>query len=150
MKPFAPVLIATLVLAGCGPVLRAPVPGGFAPFSDNSPARQVATSPDDVSWETRLLEDQPEAGLAFWKDALRRHLESHGHQVVDSFAMDWGGTPAGGYETRVALDDREIACLVVVSPKGTRIAVARATGLAKDFVRRREALVKSLAAIRLE
>lgn len=129
-------------LAGCAS-LKAPTPKGFASYPAESD-RLEAISPDEVGWRVRVLEDQPEATLAFWKAAVRRHLETQGHLVVDSIETRWNDRAAAGYETRRTISGIESGYLVVVSPDRDRIAVAEAQGPVESFLRRRAALRQAL------
>jgi len=140
MKRTSLALLAAL--AGCAS-LQGPVPKGFAAYPADSD-RLEAISPDEVGWRLRILKDQPEASLAFWKAAVRQHLESQGHLVVDSLETKWNGRPAAGYETRRTISGAESAYLVVVSPDGERIAIAEAQGPVESFQRRRAALRAAL------
>ncbi|HOX52093.1 MAG TPA: hypothetical protein PKY05_11430 [Fibrobacteria bacterium] len=139
-------LLPLVLLCGCAG-LKAPSPAGFASFPPTS-EKALAASPDEVVWRVRLLDDQPKADLAFWKSALRHHLEQHGHLVVDSFPLRWEGQAAAGYETRQTVDGQESSYMVAVSPRGEKILVAEAGGPSTSFSKRRPALRLAMDSVR--
>ena len=72
-------LAALLAITACSGV-DAVAPEGFAAFDDFGDFRAV--SADGVMYRVRVEENDPEATLDFWKEALRKRMENAGYRVV--------------------------------------------------------------------
>ncbi len=75
----AALLAASLLLGACGPQHALQAPSGFARYSEDDGNRWV--TPDGVVLRAREIDEPPEATLAFWSEALSRHLERSGYRV---------------------------------------------------------------------
>ena len=88
----AAALCALLAIAACvtppTPVLERPA--GFAPFEVAREYR--AMSPEGVAVRVRLVKNEPAQSLAFWGEALKRHLLESGYAPLREGSFD---APAG-------------------------------------------------------
>jgi len=74
-----PVLVAVAALASaCGPPpYKMDLPRSFKQFEDTRDYKLITA--DGVMLKAREVENYPEAGLDFWTDALKQHLEEQGY-----------------------------------------------------------------------
>jgi hypothetical protein len=64
--------------AACGPPpYKMDLPSSFKQFEDTSDYQLITA--DGVMVKAREVENYPEAGLDFWTDALKQHLEEQGY-----------------------------------------------------------------------
>lgn len=74
------------LLAGtvaCRAPFEASAPSGFAAYEPRTKRTFRAVSPDGVVYRVRTVATDAEgADLAFWKEALRRHLKASGYEVL--------------------------------------------------------------------
>ena len=71
------VVVAGLA-AACGPPpYKMDLPGAFKQFEDSRDYKLITA--DGVMLKAREVENYPEAGLDFWTDALKQHLEEQGY-----------------------------------------------------------------------
>lgn len=70
-------LPALLALPACAPTWQMPTPQGFVPFAERDALAFI--TPDGVRLKQRTVPNYPKAELAFWTDALQRHLVARGY-----------------------------------------------------------------------
>jgi len=83
------------LLAGavaCRAPFEASAPAGFAAFEPRTKRTFRAVSPDGVVYRVRAVgTDSEGADRAFWKEALRRHLEASGYEVLSDGELGRAG-----------------------------------------------------------
>ncbi len=67
----------TLLAGGCTPKVDLKPPSAFARFTKGNPNRWITA--DGVRMRARTVDNEPAATLAFWKEALARHLDRRGY-----------------------------------------------------------------------
>ncbi len=120
-------LAACLLLCACAPHHALQAPPGFARYGEDDGNRWV--TPDGVVLRAREIEEPPEATLAFWSEALSRHLERSGYRVEPARAFRTvGGLEASRVDAighRGAEDWLLVTALYV---QGPRLWLVEATG----------------------
>ncbi|MCA9538977.1 MAG: hypothetical protein KC620_08810 [Myxococcales bacterium] len=66
-----------LLLLACGPTRVLDVPPAFKKYEDADDLRLITA--DGVRVAAREVDNEPKADLAFWTDAMKRHLEKRGY-----------------------------------------------------------------------
>lgn len=123
--------------------VTAVAPDGFAAFGKDS--RFQAVSPDDVAYRVRSAENDPEADLAFWSEAMRVRMEAAGYHLVEQLDVEAGGRKGVVLDLGAANGEQDQAYMVGLFVDGGWLVIVEATGQAERFAGRREAV---LAAIR--
>lgn len=80
-----------LMLTACGGVpFRMDAPPAFKKYDEGDDYRLI--SPDGVRVRGRVVENEPLADLAFWREALKAHLEKRGYvfQAEQCFKTERG------------------------------------------------------------
>jgi len=70
-------LLLLVTLSACGSAWQMQTPTGFVPFRDKSGPAFITA--DGVRCSLRTEDNYPKADLAFWTDALQRHLVARGY-----------------------------------------------------------------------
>jgi hypothetical protein len=137
-------LLALLVLAACRGFDATP-PEGFASFDDWTQFRAV--SADGIMYMVRAEDNDPEAELDFWKEALKNRMKDAGYAFVSE--EDLKG-PAPGYliELAAPVGEQDYSYLVAIFVRGSDIIVAEASGEVSRFAGRRDAIVTAMAKIK--
>jgi hypothetical protein len=140
-------LLACLALAAvaCGPRYTIEAPPGFVRY-EAEPNQLI--SADGVRLRLRAVDNDPEASLAFWEEALRRHLEERGYVLRRSAALDAGGMPGHVLDFVVPHGAVDHALRVALFVRGDEIVLVEAGGLFDRFQRHDEALARALATVR--
>ncbi len=71
------VLGCSLVASACGPTFKMTTPDGFVKYEEGSDFKMITA--DGVRLKARQVENYPQADMAFWKDALARHMIERGY-----------------------------------------------------------------------
>ncbi len=74
-----------LALAACGPHHQMQTPTDFVRFEKRSDLAMITA--DGVRLKSREVRNYPKADLAFWTDALKRHLIARGYAVQRQHAF---------------------------------------------------------------
>ncbi|MCB9497358.1 MAG: hypothetical protein H6686_10785 [Fibrobacteria bacterium] len=142
MNRLIPALLLGTLLGGCA-AFQGAHPRGFAPWSDNDGRLYRAATPDGLVWRIRSEPHLPQAGLSFWKRAIRERLRGSGYQVVDSLAFQMGDRPAFAFEAGI---DQE-AWLVAIQPGEKRIVVVEVAGPLQAYQTHRQDILDALTRI---
>jgi hypothetical protein len=76
-KILVAVLGCWLVGSACGPTFKMTTPDGFVKYEEGSDFKMITA--DGVRLKARQVENYPRADIAFWKDALARHMTERGY-----------------------------------------------------------------------
>lgn len=137
-------LLAALVALSACRGFDAAAPEGFAAFDDWSQFRAV--SPDGVMYLVRSEENEPEAKLDFWKEALKNRMSDAGYAVVSEEDIK-GKEPGYLLELAAPVAEQDYSYLVAIFVRGKDILIAEASGEVTRFAKRRDAVVAALAKI---
>jgi hypothetical protein len=146
---FLAVLTAlVLMLAGCAATPEADVPAGFAEFPERSGT--LAISPEGVGFEIRVTDNEPEQDLAFWAEALERHMIDSGYLLYEqrSFVALAGEGTAFEWLAPVGSDDWLYLTAIVV--EGDAIVIAEAAGPYEFYQEHRDDMLAALETISVD
>ncbi|MFZ5477121.1 MAG: DUF4349 domain-containing protein [Myxococcota bacterium] len=121
--------------------VEATAPDGFAPYP--KARRFAATSPDGVVYRVRTAKNEPEADLAFWREALTTRMKEAGYTVVSEGELDGGAY----LELSAANGPRDDAYLIGIFVAGRKIVIAEAAGEVTRFAARRDAVLAAMKGI---
>lgn len=141
-------LAIALLLApwfGCT-TFKAVPPDGFAVFEGRESF--LAVSADGVTYRVRHVDSDPDVGLDFWTEALKRRMQNAGYVFVEESAVHAGGEE--GYQLLLAAPygHEDYSYLIALfMPRGVLVVVESA-GSVTRFDARRAAIDKSIAALK--
>ena len=138
-------LAASSLLAGCVTGATVATPQGFASFTDAE--LSAAMSPEGVGFRLRTVTNDPPQDLAFWSEAISRHMVDSGYlpYAQGSFSSPAGDGEALEWMAPVGEDDWVYLTAIVVS--GEEIYVAEAAGPTSIYSHHREAVLAALETI---
>ena len=136
-------LAALLALAACRGV-DAEAPDGFAAFDDWHRFRAV--SADGVMYMVRAEDNDPEAKLEFWKEALKNRMKDAGYAFVTEEDIK-GKQPGYLLELAAPVGEQDYSYMVAVFVRGGDVVIAEASGEVTHFAGRRGAIVAALGKI---
>jgi len=137
-------LAALLALAACRGFDADP-PEGFAAFDDWSQFRAV--SADGVMYIVRTEDNDPEAKLEFWKEALKNRMKDAGYSFVAEENIK-GTSPGYLLELAAPVGEQDYSYMVAIFVRGSDIIIAEASGEVTHFAGRRGAVVAAMGKIK--
>lgn len=145
VRAVAFIALMALVMGSCAGI-AVTTPQGFAHYTKDT-GMYRAISADGVRLKARRFENKPYGDLAMWQDAMGNHFTSLGYRELATGVLD----APEGYAARYAeyqsiyngRSHRYIAALYV--GKGD-IVIIEAAGEEPVYLKRREALMKSITA----
>ncbi len=135
------VLITVLVLAGCASFEAQP-PKGFAVYDDGDDYRAV--SPDGVVYRVRSEDNEPEAGLAFWREALTKRMSDAGYLVIGAEPIKAGAVEGHLLDLAAPLGNKDYGYEVAVFVAGDDIVIVEAAGEAALLKEKRAEVVAAM------
>jgi len=141
-------LLLTLGLAfsGCVP-FTAVAPEGFAAYEDRAPFR--ALSPDGVLYRVRAVENEPEARLPFWQEALKKRMVDAGYQFIREGETQAGSSKGYLLELAAPVGTEDHTYLLALFDAGDELVLVEASGEVTEFEKRREAVMKAIGGLQL-
>jgi hypothetical protein len=121
--------------------LREP-PEGFAPYKAREAFRAV--SPDGVVFRVRAAEHEPEADLAFWKEAMTKRMVEAGYQIHAESGVEASGTPGALLELTAPFGTDDYSYLLAIFPAGKELIIVEAAGEVATFAARRDAVISAI------
>jgi hypothetical protein len=145
----AVVVAGVLTVAGCA-TANMDAPSGFAVFSEHDD--YVSTSPEGVVLRARLEENDPQQDLSFWAEALERNLIESGYLLVDQGAGTFEASIGAGryFQWLAPVGQQDWFYLTAIAVDEKWIAVVEAAGPHEFYRKHQEALLDSLASLRIE
>jgi hypothetical protein len=140
-------LAAALCLSACASY-RPAVPREFARYGKSETGPLKAVSSDGVLFSVRSRKNEPEADLAFWREAMKTHMSQSGYRIVEDTSCVMGKAPAGLIKLAAPVGERDYLYWIAfsLSPDGKDVLVAEATGEAKAFRARADDIAVAIAA----
>lgn len=135
-------LILALAAALCA-CATWPPPTGFAPYRGRA---SRAVSPEGVVYQVRTFDNDPEADLAFWAEALGRRQRNAGYKVIAETPIE-GARPGSLLELEAPLGATDYAYLIGIFVDGDDLIVVETAGEVRAVDSRREAVLEALKAI---
>jgi hypothetical protein len=138
-------LAASTLLTGCVTAPTVATPQGFASYSDAE--LPTAVSPEGVGFRLRTVANDPPQDLAFWSEAISRHMVDSGYlpYAQESFSSPAGAGEAFEWIAPVGEDDWIYLTAIVVADE--EIYVAEAAGPTSVYAHHREAVRAALETI---
>jgi hypothetical protein len=121
------------------------VPEGFSAF--RKPKRFRAVTPDEVVYRVRTEKHEPEAELAFWKEALKERMVAAGYRVVAESEIQADGATGALLELQAPYGTQDYGYVVAVFPVGKKLVLAEAAGEITKLQARREAVLGAIRAL---
>ena len=141
---------AVLALGSCTSLVQKPQ--GFAAVSpwNLSATRYKAVSPEGMIYRVRMLKNYPVQTLEFWANALENHLKKEGYRSVsDGRYFEAGETPGVIFEWAMPHGNQSYIYITAIVVSQKKIAVAEATAEHTIYYQYRDALIESLATIKI-
>ena len=129
----------------CG--VQGPVPENFAPFTRRCRIRGV--SPDNVMYRVRTHDNDPEADLAFWGEAMRNRMVEAGYHLIAEEAVKAGDLEGAMLELGAADGDRDWTYLVTLFVDGGDLVVVEAAGEVDAFSGHRDAVLAAVSQVEM-
>jgi hypothetical protein len=124
--------------------LAAP-PEGFAPYESKKAYRAV--SPDGVVFRVRSAEHEPEADLAFWKEAMHKRMLEAGYHFLSEAEVQASGTPGTLLELTAPWGTDDFSYLLAVFPAGKELVIVEAAGEVATFSERKDAILEAIGRV---
>ncbi|OGQ88259.1 MAG: hypothetical protein A2289_22855 [Deltaproteobacteria bacterium RIFOXYA12_FULL_58_15] len=138
-------LVFLLALTTSCKGFEAEAPEGFASFDEIRQFRAV--SADGVTYRVRMEKNDPEADLAFWREALKNRMTNAGYAFVRDGEIEASGLPGYMVELAAPVGQADYTYLVTIFVKNKRIIIAEAAGEVTHFVTHEAAINKALTQI---
>jgi hypothetical protein len=139
------VLLLAASLGACRG-FSAEAPAGFASYSDWSHFRSV--SPEGIVYRVRSEKNEPEAGLAFWREALKKRMLDAGYVFVSEGDVKAANEPGYLLELAAPLGEQDYTYLVALFARGSRLVIVEASGEVTRFAPHRPAIVEAIGKTR--
>jgi hypothetical protein len=141
------VLAAALGLGACASFHPA-APREFAVYGKAVKGPLKAISPEGILFTVRSEKNEPKAGLAFWREAMKTHMSQSGYRIVEDTSCSMGGAPAGLLKLAAPVGNRDYLYWIAfsLSPSGKDVLVAEAAGEAKAFRARSADIAQAISA----
>ncbi len=125
--------------------IRSEAPEGFAIYPKGKAFR--AASPDGVLFRVRTEAHEPDATLAFWKEALRKRMLDAGYRMLSETDVAAGDTSGYLLQLTAPLGVEDALYVVGVFPAGRRLVIVEAAGEVSRVTARLEAILAAVAAL---
>ena len=147
MKRLLIVFAGAVLLGACTVTPSVTTPAGFARFPGDE--RALAVSPEGVGFEVRVTENDPVQDIAFWSEALERHMLDSGYLPYEQsrFASRVGDGQAFEWLAPVGADDWVYLTAIVVA--GDSVIIAEAAGPYDYYREHRDAILDAIETIGL-
>jgi len=122
-------------------------PDGFASY--DTKRQHWFASPDGVVLRVRAAEHEPEADLAFWSEAMSKHLSGAGYRLHKEGSVTAGGNTGHLVEAHAAIGASDYAYSVALFALEKRLIIVEVAGPVEAYQERRAALVKSIEGMQL-
>lgn len=139
-------VLLALVLSACGS-FDAAAPKGFAVYHDGADYRAV--SPEGVVYRVRSEANDPEADLAFWREALTKRMSDAGYIVVGEEPVKSRNGEGHLLELAAPLGARDYAYAVAVFVADDDIVIVEAAGEVTTFKEKRGDIVAAIGELSL-
>jgi hypothetical protein len=141
-------VLTVLILGSCAtPPVVFDAPEGFASYVDEG--RQGAISPEGVILSAYRTENEPVQDLAFWTEAVERHLVTSGYLLL--YTGDFATSNLDGryFEWLGPVGQDDWVYLTAFYVEGDAIVIVEAAGPYDIYGRYRDAIRESLQTIAL-
>lgn len=141
---------AVLALASCATLVQKPEGFAEVPLAQIVATRYQGVSPEGMIYQVRTLKNYPIQTLDFWAKALQNHLEKEGYRSISGGVPFETGDHSGMiFEWAMPYANQTYIYLTAIVVSDKRIAVAEAAAEHTVYYRYREALLDSLASVRI-
>lgn len=138
------IVMAASAMHSCSS-LKANSPQGFAVYEQSLGEQSLrAVSPEGVTWQVSLVEQEESANLDFWRSAVRRKMQEGGYKIIDSLSYKQQGNEGFAWEMGAPFGSKDYLYLVAVQIEGKKVRITEAAGAQKHYKKHREALIQAL------
>ncbi len=145
------ILLAALILVSCAS-FRAVPPENFATYRESKEEKSVkfkAISPDGVLYRVSEYEQESEAAVEFWGEALLLKMKNSNYKQQETLTLTIDQQPAAAYvfsfANRAGVDFYLVAA---VQSKG-KVFVVEAAGKEEKFNARKSEILEAIGKIKL-
>lgn len=133
-----------LCMPACTP-FKARAPRGFAALAGKSPFR--ALTPEGVIYRVRQADNEPKAGLAFWRQATKRRMQEAGYVYVGEQSVKAAGVPGYLLELAAPFGEKDFSYLVAVFVRDDDLTLVEVTGEVAHVRARRDAVLRAIESL---
>jgi hypothetical protein len=126
---------------------KATPPKGFAVYEDGDNYRAV--SPDGVVFRVRNVDNEPEATLAFWSEALAKRMTDAGYIKLGEQAVSARGVDGKLIELAAPLGNRDYSFAIAVFVDGDDVVLVETAGEVALFASKRDDVLAAISALEL-
>jgi hypothetical protein len=137
-------LLAGLSTAACLGV-DAKAPAGFAELDEWT--QLLALSAEGIIYRVRTEENEPEAKLDFWQEALKKRMVDAGYAFVAEAEVELGKTPGYYLELAAPVGQEDYTYAMAIAVRGGDIVIAEAAGEVSRFAKHKPAVLAAMQAI---
>ncbi|MFM9884300.1 MAG: hypothetical protein ACKVQT_14840 [Burkholderiales bacterium] len=137
-------LSSVLLLVACPTTPLTGAPADFAVY-DKGDVRQ-AVSFDRVVYQVKRVENKPLADLAFWRVALKEHVEKAGYVVTTDGAIDATGKPGYYIESTAPRGTADYIYLVALFVHDKNLIVIESAGEVEAYKSKRDKIFAAIKA----
>ncbi len=120
-------------------------PEGFAPYKAKKAYRAVA--PDGVVFRVRTAKHEPEADLAFWKEAMTKRMAEAGYNHHAESDISASGTPGTLLELTAPYGTDDYSYMLAIFPAGKKLVIVEAAGEVATLEARRDAILEAIGRV---
>jgi len=133
--------VLALLLAACEP-FAAHAPKGFAAYDDWRGFR--AASADGVVYRVRRADNDPEADLSFWREALKKRMLDAGYAFLRDGDVEAHGHRGYLLELAAPLGERDYQYVVALFVAGGKLVLVESAGEVTRFAPRHDDVVAAI------
>jgi hypothetical protein len=140
-------LVSLLALSCVTPQVEIDTPKGFAAYIDAEPYRAI--SAEGVRLRARLIENDPEQSLEFWREALRVKMERAGYAKLAEERFDAPSGEGAYFEWAAPVNGEDWVYMTAISLEEGQIVLVEAAGPFELYSAHRSAVKESLASLQV-
>lgn len=140
-------MAAIAFAAGCSS-FEATAPDGFAAYTGNRPYRAVSS--DGVVYRVRTEHDNSDATMSFWREALKKRMESAGYNFLREGDIKAVGA-SDGYllEVTAPYGLKDYTYMMAVFKSGKHLVLVESSGEVTAFEKHRPAILAAVEKLRV-
>jgi len=136
-----------LTPAGCRKGFDATAPVGFAAFAGGRQFRAVSS--DGVSYRVRQESNDPQADLAFWREALKKRMIDAGYAFVADSEIKAGAVAGYLLELAAPVGAQDYSYTVAIFVSGKHVTIAESAGEVTRFRAHRQDVLAAIGRLQL-
>lgn len=141
-------LVAIALLLSACSSFEASAPKGFAVYDGGSDYRAVTS--DGVVYRVRSEDNEPQADLTFWREALTKRMSDAGYVVIGDEPVKCRNGEGHLLDLAAPLGTRDYGYTVAVFVVGSDIVIVEAAGEVATFKEKRADIVAAIGELALK